>query len=151
MTEYESYELALSFIEFGHNLGESALSQVQFWAAVSYALLAITFLAPEKLTIGATALLITLYVAFSTNTFTNIGFDIDTSVATRVDAQAILEEKGLSLEVLQEKQRSFTDEGLSSARRLTTLYIPGLILGTIGYILFICRREYVTKKKSDAP
>jgi len=25
MTEYESYELALSFIEFGHNLGESIL------------------------------------------------------------------------------------------------------------------------------
>ena len=69
MTEYESYELAISLIDFRHSLGESVLSQIQFWAGVSYAILAITFLAPERLTIGATALLVSLYIAFSRVTF----------------------------------------------------------------------------------
>jgi hypothetical protein len=151
MTEYESYELAISLIEFGHNLGESALSQIQFWAGVSYAVLAITFLAPEKVTIGTTALLITLYIAFSANTFTNMGFDMDTAVASRLDAQAILKDNGLSLEILQEKQRVETDAELSLARGLIAIYVPGLFLGTIGYILFICRREYGAKKRGNIP
>jgi len=54
MTEYEAYDLAMSSISFNHNLGESILSQIQFWAGVSYALLAITLVAPQKLTIGMT-------------------------------------------------------------------------------------------------
>ena len=146
MTEYESYELAISLIEFRHNLGESFLSQIQFWAGVSYAILAITFLAPERLTIGATALLVTLYIAFSASTITNSLVDLETAIASTVDAKEILKNNGLSLEVVQRKRREVSWESA-----LVVIYVLGLLLGTIGYILFVCRREYVAKKMSDVP
>jgi hypothetical protein len=147
MTEYEAYDLALNLIEFGHNLGEATLVQIQFWIGVSYALLAITLIAPEKLTIGTTALLLLLYITFTAHTFHNIGFDVDTSTAARVDARKVLEDRGLSLDIVAQKLRMDTDSELSSTRNATALFIPGLFLGTIGYVVFICRREFIARKK----
>lgn len=142
MTEYESYELAISLIDFRHSLGESVLSQIQFWAGVSYAILAITFLAPERLTLGATALLVTLYIAFSASTIGNSIVDLETAIASTVDAREILKDSGLSLEVVQKERR------VSWESALIVIYVLGLLLGTIGYVLFVCRREYVAKKRS---
>ena len=149
MTEYEAYDLAINLIEFGHTLGEAMLVQIQFWIGVSYALLAITLIAPEKLTVGTTALLVTLYITFTAHTYTNIGFDADTSAAARVDASNVLEEKGLSLNIVLSKLRMDTDAELYTTRNATALFIPGLFLGTLGYVIFVCRREYIARSKDD--
>lgn len=149
MTEYEVYDLALNFVEFNHSLGESILSQIQFWAGVSYALLAITLVAPDRLTIGTTALLLALYVAFSINTLTNTGFDMDTAVASRHDARKMLSDRGLSLAVVEQKLRAETDTELSAARKVTNVYAPGLFIGTIAYTLYVCSREHLAKKSND--
>ena len=149
MTEYEAYDLALNFIEFGHDLGEAVLSQIQFWAGVSYALLAITLVAPKTLTIGTTALLLALYIVFSANTITNIGFDMDTAVASRHDARKILSDQGLSLEVVEEKLRIESDTGLPVARNITNIYAPALFIGTIAYMAYVCRREHIAKKNKN--
>ena len=147
MTEYEAYDLAISLIEFGHDLGEATLVQIQFWIGVSYALLAITLIAPDKLTVGTTALLLVLYITFTAHTFTNIGFDVDTSAAARVDASRLLDDKGLALDIVDQKLRMDTDSELYTARNATAIFIPGLFLGTIGYVVFICRREYLVRKE----
>ena len=150
MTEYEAYDLAMSAISFNHNLGESILSQIQFWAGVSYALLAITLVAPQRLTIGTTVLLLALYAAFSLHTYSNIGFDIDTAGAGRHDAKKILDDQGLSLAVVEEKLRAESDVGFYSMRNLTGIYIPGLFFGTVGYVTFVCRREHLARKSGSS-
>ena len=149
MTEYEAYDLALNLVEFAHSLGESVMSQMQFWAGVSYALLAITLVAPDKITIGTTALLLALYIVFSASTITNIGFDIDAAASSRHDAGKMLSDQGLSLEVVEEKLRAETDAELFAARYLTSIYAPGLFIGTIAYMVYVCRREHIAKKKKD--
>ena len=146
MTEYEAYDLALNLIDFGHTLGESTLVQIQFWVGVSYAFLAITLIAPEKLTVGTTALLLALYISFTAHTFTNVGFDLDTAAATRLDASKVLEDKGLSLDLVAQKLRMDTDSGLYTARNASAIFIPGLFLGTIGYVVFVCRRESISRR-----
>ena len=147
MTDYEAYQLAIAALELSHIHGESVLEQMQFWAGVSYGILALTLVAPQRLTVGATSLVLVLYILFSATTLTNMRSDLVAGMSSVADASTFLEENQRSL-ILLDKKLSTVEE----SRRLTQisiLFIPGLFFGTIGYVLISARREYKAKKNGQ--
>ena len=51
VTEYEAYELAAQYIQLAHEIGESNHVRIQFWVGVSFTLLGLTYLVPDRLTL----------------------------------------------------------------------------------------------------
>lgn len=145
MTNYEAYQLAMTSVELGHMHGESVLEQMRFWAGVSYGLLALTLVAPQRLTVGVTLLILFLYISFSAATLTNMRTDLAAGTASRTDASTILEESQLSLRSV-EKRHAVSEESLF-LNRIALIYLPGLFFGTIGYLLVSAKREYAARKK----
>ena len=148
MTEYEAYDIAINLVRFSHELGESILQQIQFWAGVSYALLAITLIAADKLTIGISTLLLVLYVAFSIDSVANVLLDLQVAKASLSDANTMLEANSLFLEAVDEKYSHLTDNEFKSIRRVAMYYAPGLFIGTLGYLVFSTLREDKRRKES---
>lgn len=147
MTDYESYQLAIATLELSHIHGESVLEQLRFWASISYGLLALTFIAPQRLTVGASALLLILYVSFSSSTMINMKADLDAGNASVADASDILAENQLSLNSMKKKSTSIYNGESRFLIRISIIYVPGLFLGTIGYLLISTRREYIARRK----
>ena len=148
MTEYEAYDIAINLVRFSHELGESILQQIQFWAGVSYALLAITLIAADKLTTGISTLLLVLYVAFSIDSVANVLLDLQVAKASLSDANTMLEANSLFLEAVDEKYSHLTDNEFKSIRRVAMYYAPGLFIGTLGYLVFSTLREDKRRKES---
>ena len=148
MTEYEAYQLAIAALELGHIHGESVLEQMRFWVGVSYALLALTIVAPQRLTVGATALVLVLYLLFTAFSLINMRSDLAAGMAGAEDAAAILAKKQLPLKSL-EKKLSDAEESQTVAKA-SLIFIPGLFLGTIGYLLISARREYKARRSDSS-
>ena len=141
MTEYEAYDLAVQLLGFVHELGEAIQSRIEFWSGVSYGLIALAYIAPNKLTFGVTSFLLALYTAFTISTVQNVGFDMDTAAAGRRDAMQLVENHDLIIEAVTEKARPDRDWGFAVLRYASSLYVPGLFFGAIGYIGITCFRQ----------
>ena len=139
MTKSEAHELALMHVQFGHDLGEAALRQGEFWISVSYGLLVLAFVAPHALNKVTTPLVLTLYILYSSFITTNSYFDLSAAEASRADADRLVAEFNLNLKVLEEKNREKGDLNLPLA--LGSLHAPGLFLGTVGYVCFVSYRN----------
>ena len=144
MTEAEAYELALQHVIFAHELGEATISQGQFWAGVSYAILAIAFVAPHVLNRYTTPILLVLYMLFSLNISTNTEFDYTTSVASMKDAENLIEKYNLELTVFDEKNRHNVDADLGFRHAISIKYADGLFWGTL---IIVCVQAFRQKKK----
>ena len=140
MTEAEAHELALMHVQFGHDLGEAALRQGEFWVSVSYGLLVLAFVAPHTLNKVTTPLVLALYILYTSFASTNAYFDLSAADASRADASRLLAEHELRLDVLDEKNR---EEGeLTLPLAVGGLHAPGLFIATLGYVCFVSYRNW---------
>ena len=136
MTTAEAHELALMHIQFGHELGESVTSQVEFWVSVSYAVLVLAFLAPHVLNKVTTPLVLFLYVTCTVSYGSNMLFDLDTAKASMSDAETLLVANRIELSTFDEKIRAQRDSSLTTTQEIGRLHLPGLFFATIGYVCF---------------
>jgi Ca2+/Na+ antiporter len=94
MTEYEVYELVISLQAFQHSLGEAVLLQIQFWVGTSFAFIAMTFIAPERLTRGVAVFLLAIYVSFTAATYMNSQSDLTLAKSSYQQSEKLLAENG---------------------------------------------------------
>jgi hypothetical protein len=146
MTEYEVYELALSLREFSHSIGESVALQMQFWISVSFAFIAITFIAPQRLTIPVAAYLLAIYVTFSGFSYFDASSDMHLADKAMEQQEKILAENGKSTYFLESTARY---QEFSLAYTLGTLYIPALFFGVIGYVSITTRKTHIVSKREN--
>jgi hypothetical protein len=149
MSEFEAYNLAVQYILFSHELGEAVQVRIEFWSIVSYVLLVLAYIAPEKLSIPIGSFLIILYVLFSLNMIHVIGNDMQTAGAAHTDAMQLLGQYGLNSETILSKAQASTDDQFRLFRGVTSLYFPGLFLGTIAYVGFSCYRQWKSAKSES--
>jgi hypothetical protein len=138
MPEYQAIDVVLQLLSFSHVLGESILSRIEFWSGISYGLIVIAYLAPARLTLSVTIFLLVLYGLFTFSVLHNINFDMETSRAALNDVLRLVEEHNLNLEAALHKAQAPTSEEFKMARGITNLYLPGLFLGTIGFVGGTC-------------
>jgi hypothetical protein len=146
MAEYEAFDLVLQLLGFTHELGEAIQSRIEFWSGVSYGLIALAYIAPSRLTLGVGFFLLLLYSLFSFATFHNVGFDIETAMAGHKDILQLVAQHNLSIESAMQKTQASTNEEFKIARVISMLYVPGLFLGTIGYVGGICFTQWKSRK-----
>jgi hypothetical protein len=146
VTEFEASELALHLVEFTHELGEAIQVRIEFWSAISYGLIVLAYLAPDRLKIGVCTFLLTLYVLFSLNMLQVIGHDVDTVAASHRDALELSEQYGLNLESVLTKAEASSDEERRFSRMITFLYVPGLFVATIAFLGFTSFDQWRSRK-----
>ena len=118
---------------------------MRFWAGVSYGVLALAIIAPQKLTVGVTLLLLFLYISFSSTTLINMRTDLAAGIGGLSDASKILEESQLSLHSVEKKLS--VAETSRFLNEISVIYVPGQFFGTIGYLFVSARRGYAARKK----
>ena len=141
MTEYEAYQLAAQYTELAHIIGEANHSRLQFWVGVSFTLLGITYLAPDRLTIPVTTVVMALYLSFTTYVVTENSYDYDTGGAAVRDAVLITENAELDVEVVLQKYRDQTDQDLDFWQASGMLFVPGLFGVVFFYVPFVAFRQ----------
>ena len=134
MTEYEAFDVSIQLLGFNHELGEAINSRIEFWSGVSFGLIALAYIAPEKLSWGISILLLVIYSLFSISLFQDIAFDMETVFAITRDTLSILESNSLSFETARQKVSPWLDDDFTLSRAVSNLYLPGLFFGTIGYL-----------------
>jgi hypothetical protein len=138
----------LHLVEFTHELGEAIQVRIEFWSAISYGLIVLAYLAPERLKISVCSFLLALYILFSLNMLQVIGHDMDTVAASHRDALRIYEQYSLNMESVLTKATASTDEEMIYARAITMLYVPGLFIATIAFVGFTAIRQWKSSKAS---
>lgn len=152
MTEYEAAEIVLELVGFTHELGEAMQARIEFWSAISYGLIVLAYVAPDRLRIGVSTFLLLLYIMFSMNMLQTIGLDIETVEAAHHDALYLSDEHGLNLESVRMKAGFFENEGKKTSRIFTSLYVPGLFIGTIFFFGATSIKQWRLKKSAgDIP
>lgn len=121
-----------------HEYGESVHGRLDMWISVSFAVIAITYIAPERLTPLIATLIVVLYSAFTVHTFTVVLADMNIAAATLETAKDFaalngIENKSLEARVEAEKQ---------SGMLISSVFMIGLLVGTIGYVLYIALQNY---------
>ena len=139
--------MALMHVQFGHDLGEAALRQSEFWVSVSYGLLVLAFVAPHTLNKVTTPLVLALYVLYTTFASTNVYFDLKAADASRADASRLLAEHELRLDLLDEKNRE--DDALTLPLAIGGLHAPGLFIATLGYVCYVSYRNWRKAMQSN--
>ena len=134
MTEYEAYELAAQYIQLSHEIGESNHSRLQFWVGVSFTLLGLTYLVPDRLTRSLTAVILLLYFCFTTYVITENLYDLSTGGEAIRDAEEIAQKAKMDIHVVAEKARSTHDDSLQAWQLIGALFIPGLFLSVFVYL-----------------
>ncbi|MEP1469332.1 MAG: hypothetical protein ABJK25_00005 [Halieaceae bacterium] len=134
MTEYEAYELAAQYIQLSHEIGESNHFRIQFWVGVSFTLLGLTYLVPDRLTRSLTGVILLLYLSFTTYVMAENYYDLSTGIQAALDAQRIAEKANIEVLVVTEKTRSQRDDDLIFWQGVGQLFIPGLFLAVIVYL-----------------
>ncbi|MEP6390332.1 MAG: hypothetical protein ABJ056_10460 [Halioglobus sp.] len=142
MTKAEAYELALMQVELSHELGEAASRSAEFWTSASYILLVIAFIAPKALNKATTPIILTLYILMTLSFVTNAEYDQDTANAAMRDAEALVVDHELSLQVVSEKKRFTDDPELNLRQSIAGWSGPGIFLATIGYVCFVSYRNW---------
>ena len=142
MEAAEAFEIALQYVVFGHELGEANHNKIQFWIGTSYVLLIAAYAAPQRMTLGVSALLLTLYIAFTSYSATVIVFDDQTANAALRDAHRIAEMGRIEVESVTEKLRGQYDEDLRAWSGISALFAPGLFFGVIGFVSFVAYKNF---------
>ena len=150
MTQAEAYELALMQVQLSHELGEAANRTSEFWMSVTYLLLAIAVIAPQVLSKVTTPLLLAFYILMTLNCATNAEYDQDTADAAMRDAEALVVDHGLSLQVVSEKKRFTDDPELNLRQSIAGWHGPGMFYATIGYVCFVSYRNWRTGRLDKA-
>ena len=149
MEAAESFEIALQYIVFAHDLGEANHNKIQFWIGTSYVLLIAAYVAPQRMSIGITTLLLTLYIAFSAFTYTVMNFDGETAHAAVRDALRVAELGNVQVESVIEKMRGQEDDGLKAREAISSLFGPGLFLGVIGFVCIVAFKNWRNRPGMD--
>ena len=146
MTEYEVYELAMSLREYQQSIGEGVLLRIQFWVGVSFAFIAMIFIAPQRLTLGVTAFLLAVYISFSTAQVFDVRFNLRLILSTEEQEQKILADNGNAtlIPISPEMQQLFKKSGV-----FTIFYLPALFLGVIVYASFTARKTYIVNRRES--
>lgn len=66
MSEHEAHLLLLEYMNTAHSLGEAIWSRLELWSGISFGLIIVlAYFATERLTRSVTALLLSIYIAFT--------------------------------------------------------------------------------------
>ncbi len=141
--DLSAYELILELLSQSHTYGESAADKIELWISASFALIAMAYLAPDRLSLGTTALVSGIYVAFSAWLFTNISADLELSQVGLADARALAEEYAIESQHLTYR----LTEGDTGSRIFGLISQIGLFLGTLGYIGFTARQTFKNRQQ----
>jgi len=144
----EAYDVVVELISQSHDFGEAIAVRVQWWIGVSFALIATAHLAPDRLRPAVAAFLIAVYIAYSAHTFSNTEADLRASQAAIKDAQRIAVERQIQLDLLDLRASDdpFDTQGSPWASRI---FINGLLIGTVGFVLFTSYSACRKRKKQN--
>ncbi len=146
MTEYEVYELVISLQAYQHSLGESVLLQIQFWVGISFAFIAMTFIAPERLTRGVAVFLLAIYVSFTAATYLNSQSDLISAKFSFQQSEKLLAEN----ENITFKLRApAANQQFKLSAMLSAFYLPGLFIGVIIYASITARKIHIARKQES--
>jgi hypothetical protein len=127
---------------------EQAYSQLQWWATVSFGLIAMTYVAAKRLTLSIVIGVVILYTSFTV--FTYLGVTSSSNVISlymqelaRLEEAGSLSEAGMDARVRMESL--FLARGIS-----INLCIVGTFVGAVLYLLFSYRRERLSSETSIA-
>ncbi len=138
MTEYEAYSLIVELQSLAHALGEGLWNRVELLVGFSSGLIVMAYVAPERLKIGVTTFVLSMYALFCVFYLTNIYQDAVRASATIEDARLIAETYNLSIETLNIR----VEEGQARAELTGPFFMLSLMLGTIVYVAFTCFKNY---------
>jgi len=66
VSEHEAHLLLLEYMNTAHSLGEAIWSRLELWSGISFGLIIVlAYFATERLTRSVTALLLSIYIAFT--------------------------------------------------------------------------------------
>jgi Ca2+/Na+ antiporter len=146
MTEYEVYELVISLQAFQHSLGEAILLQIQFWVGVSFAFIAMTFIAPERLTRGVVVFLLAIYASFTAATYMNSQSDLTLAQSSYQQSEKLLAENENATFVLRVPA---ANQQFKLSSMLAAFFLPGLFIGVIVYVSITARKTHVASKRES--
>ncbi len=146
--DIEAYSKVVELFVLAHELGESIWSRLEFWTGVSFGAIALGYVAPNRLTPATTVLILTLYLGFSLSIALNISGDLDRAGAYFQEGLYLAAKYDIDTGLIS-SSRELAETGPSKLEAASLFYIPGLMLGVIGY-LFWTSYTYHIKKSGDA-
>ena len=140
--DLEAYNQIVELVALGNEMGEAIWTRIEFWSGLSFAAIAVAHLAPNRLTPAITLFIIILYTAFSLNQLSSVLQDMEVLLAIVNDIAKIGEMYQIDANLIALMDgRSEETLNLSFLDQLSTLYLPGLYLGTVGFLIFSCRNS----------
>ena len=128
------------------DLGEAIWSRIEFWSGISFGAIALAYLAPARLTPSITALIVLLYTLFCVSLYINLEQDILKIEAILADINTIADKYAVDSQIVDQVATLRIREGFSILEQLALLYITGLFVSTIGFLIWtsyqVKRREY---------
>lgn len=126
----EAYQAIVDLLGQAHNFGESISDKMELWISISSGLIVMAYFAPDRLTPGIAAFVLSLYIAFSVFVFSNIAADADLSRAAIDDASRVAAE----FRIESSELRYRLERGGRGSNQAAMLFLVGLFFGTIWYV-----------------
>ncbi len=146
--DIEALNAVMDLLNQTHEFGESIWSRIEFWTGISFGMIALAYIAPNRLTPATTVLVVLLYIGFSVSVVSNIQTDLERAEVYGRDAVALAEEKNIKTGAV-ELTRQYMISGGSKLEAFSFIYIPGLLLGTIGYLCWTSYSYHVRTKRDS--
>jgi hypothetical protein len=111
---------------------------------MSSGLIIMAYFAPDRLTRGLTASILTLYAAMTTFIFLSVRSDLQSADVVFKEATLLSESYGVMNDVLVQRTSAVAESAIGGAAML--LFFVGLYLGTNGYLIYV---SITNRKKSS--
>ena len=146
--DFDAFNAVMDLFNHAHELGEAIWSRIELWTGISFGTIVLAYIAPNRLTPLTTVLILLLYIGFSVSVVSNIESDRRRSREYIQDALAIAEAHSIETVAVREIRHRM-EAGPSVLDQAAFLYIPGLLLGTIGYLCWTSYTHHM-RREDDA-
>ena len=146
MEEIDVASQVIEYMSFAHDYGEAANSALDRWIGASFAMILLGYFAPERLKVGVTSMIVSLYTLYSFFIMSNAGSDNNRASAVARDALDLATANQLEMNIIAQ----FDGTAVTSTM-IIPIFVVGLLFGTNGFLISCCMRNLANKKAKEGP
>ena len=143
MDKLEVGRTIIDYLEIGHAYGESVSDAFDRWISASFAVILRGYFAPERLRLGVTSLIVTLYSLYTILFLTNARRDMSLASGVIQDGVELALIHGLAPNLL-----TAVIQPAGFMVMVVPVLIAGMFLGVNGLLIACCVKNLKTKTSS---